>query len=179
MKKIFLSLGAALLITGCATTSGLEPQTNVSSFDGTTSVTIQPHAIACSSMVCGLTGFTWNDKKPNNASTMVSIMSPKLGGDYHSIKSVRLNIDGQIINLEPFPQSTTDFSSDDMYKKSSRMYSTPLPLLESIKDSTNTKMQIIADGILIEEEFKNSGDSSKAYYALLRFLEQVDSAKAK
>ena len=49
----------------------------------------------------------------------------------------------------------------------------PLSLLERIKSSTDTKVQVIGKGSVIEGDFKNSGESTKAYYAMLRFLDEV------
>ncbi len=37
-------------------------KTKVSDFDGSKSVTVSPHAIACKTMTCVTTGFVWNDK---------------------------------------------------------------------------------------------------------------------
>ena len=178
MKKIFLGLSVSIaLLSGCATTSGLEAKTKVSEFDGSKSVSVSPHAIACKTMTCVTTGFVWNDKNPSQASTLVAIMSPSLGGTYHAISSVKLNIDGDIVTLKASPGDSNDFKDDNTYKTTSRLYMTPLSLLERIEKSTTTKMQVIAKDAVIEEDFKNTGDSSKAYYALLRFLKQVEDAR--
>lgn len=179
MKKVLFALTTALILTGCATTSGLDAKTQVSSFDGSKSVAIAPHGFACVNyLTCATTGFSWNNKRPEQASMLVEILDPVKGGDYHAIAAVKINIDGEIITLTPAVGDTNNFDYDDIYKKTSRLYTMPLPLLERIKQSNITKMQVIAKDALIEGDFKNTGESTKSYHAMLRFLDQVKAAKA-
>lgn len=180
MKKIFLaSLVASALLSGCATTNVADARTEVSSFDGSKRVSVSPHGAACinSYMTCSMLGFTWTDKNPNEASVLVEIMEPAKGGDYHSIATTKLNIDGDIITLKPSLGDRNHFDYDNVFKKTSRLYSVPLSTLERVQASANTKIQVIAEGAVIEGDLKNSGDSTKAYYAMLRFLEQVKSSQ--
>ena len=180
MRKIFLAtLAASALLSGCATTNGADARTEVSSFDGSKRVSVSPHGAACinSYMTCSTLGFTWTDKKPDEASILVEVTEPVSGGDYHSIVTTKLNIDGDIVALKPSLGDRNHFDYDNVFKKTSRLYNTPVSTLERVEASTNTKIQVVADGAVIEGDLKNSGESTKAYYAMLRFLEQVRAAK--
>ncbi len=178
MNKLLLGLFCIAILSGCATTSGTSAKTEVSSFDGSKRVSVLPHGSACinSYMTCALLGFTWTDKKPSQANVLVQITEPVNGGNYHAIATTRLNIDGDIITLNPNLGDRNHFDYDSVFKKTSRLYDVPMSTLERIKASKNTKIQVVADGALIEGDFKNSGDSTKAYYAMLRFLEQVEAS---
>lgn len=179
MKKILLALTSVLIFTGCATTSGLEAKTQVSSFDNSKTVAIAPHGFACTNYVtCASTGFSWNNKSPDQSAMLVEIVDPVVNGDYHAIAGVKINIDGEIISLKPFASDTNDFDHDNIYKKTSKLYEMPLSLIDRIQKSNTTKMQVIAKGAVLEGDFKNTGESTKAYHAMLRFIEQVKQAKA-
>lgn len=180
MKKVFLaSLVISSLLSGCATTNVADARTEVSSFDGSKRVSVSPHGSACinSYLTCAMLGFTWTDKDPSQSNILVQIMEPAKGGDYHAIATTKLNIDGDIITLKPSLGDRNNFDYDNVFKTTSRLYDVPLSTLERVKASTNTKIQVIADGAVIEGDLKNSGDSTKAYYAMLRFLEQVKATK--
>ena len=175
MKKLFLALSATLILAGCATTTGGSARTSVSTFDGAKTVAVSPHGIACLNVyvTCASAGFAWSDKNPDQASMLVKIEEIANGGSYHALSAVKLNIDGDIVSLKPLLGDSNKFDFNTTYKETSRLYSTPLTLLERVKASTSTKIQIIAEGAIIEGDFKNSADSTKAYHAMLRFLDEV------
>lgn len=180
MKKIFFAgLIASALLSGCATTNVADARTEVSSFDGSQRVSMSPHGAVCTNsyMTCASLGFTWTNKYPDEASMLVKIGEPAKGGDYHRIIATKLNIDGKIITLSPSLGDTNHFDNDSVMKNTSLLYTVPLSTLKQVQSSTNTKIQVVADGAVIEGDLKNSGESTKAYYAMLRFLEQVRAAK--
>lgn len=176
MKKIILALSTILLLAGCATptTTGTSAKTTVSTFDGKKTVSVVPHTIACADVIdnCATIGFAWNDKTPEQASALLKISDSV---SFHAISAVKFNIDGDIVTLNPNSSDSNKFEHNSLGSKiTSKLYAVPLSLLESIKSSKNTKVQIIATGTIIEGDFKNSGDSTKAYYAMLRFLDEVE-----
>lgn len=180
MKKFFLAiLTTSALLSGCATTNVADARIEMSSFDGSKRVSVSPHGAACinSYMTCSMLGFTWTDKNPNEASVLVEIMEPAKGGGYHAIATTKLNIDGDIVTLKPSLGDRNRFDYDNVFKTTSRLYNVPVSTLERVEASTNTKIQVVADGAVIEGDLKNSGESTKAYYAMLKFLEQVKTAK--
>jgi PBP1b-binding outer membrane lipoprotein LpoB len=58
VKKLLAVALGAFLISGCANNVGLNPETNVSKFDGVKTVTIQPHGADC----CMSIGAFWTEK---------------------------------------------------------------------------------------------------------------------
>lgn len=180
MRKLILaSFVISALLSGCTTTSVANARTEVSSFDGSKRVSVSPHGSACINgyMTCAMLGFTWSDKYPNQAGVLVQIMESAKGGDYHAIATTKLNIDGDIVTLKPSLGDRNHFDYDNVFKTTSRLYDVPLSMLERVQSSTNTKIQVIAEGAVIEGDLKNSADSTKAYYAMLGFLEQVKATK--
>lgn len=178
MKKIFLTLSIALLLAGCNTTtaSGDNAKTSVSTFDGKKTVSMGTHAITCANTIdnCGFVGFVWNDKTPEQVSMLFKIIDSI---DFHAISTVKFNIDGDIVVLNPISSDANQFEHRLGSKETSKLYAAPTSLLERIKSSENTKIQIIAKGSVIEGDFKNSGNSTKAYYAMLRFLDEIKANK--
>lgn len=183
MKKIIAGALLALMMTGCATTSGLEAKTSVSTFDGAKSVTIPAHGMNCTKgLVCDMIGFSWSSKLPDLSGFMVEIKDLNGGGNskFYPIKVVKLNIDGEIVTLKPLiagDGSKFDFDRTTLFKTTTRSYEAPISLLDKIKASNTTKTQIIAEGAVFEDVLKDSDKNSKAYYAMLRFLEQVEASK--
>ena len=181
MKKIIAGALLTLMIAGCATTSGTQAITSVSSFDGTKSVSIEPHTLGCvQTVVCTSLGFAWTDKEPSMASILIEVTHTN-GTKHHPISSAKLNIDGDIVDIKPFPGSVNRFESSVVstipHTETNRLFVAPLDLLYRVKNSTNTKMQVVAEGALTEKELKNSGDSSFAYHSMIRFLDQVEASK--
>lgn len=181
MKKILTGALLALAMTGCVTTSGSEAVTNVSSFDGSKTVSIEPHTLGCvQTVICTDLGFAWTNKEPNTATMLIQVDHVN-GTKFHPISSAKFNIDGDIVEVSPFPGSVNKLDSSVTSTipstNTSRLFVTPLDLLYRIKNSTNTKMQVVAEGALTEKELKNSGDSTYAYHAMVRFLEQVEASK--
>lgn len=182
MQKILLALSTVLLLSGCNTapTSTGNTTTAVSTFDGAKTVAVNTHPVACNGITtCAAMGFAWSDKNPDQVSVLVKIdqMSNASGGDYHAISTVKLNVDGEIASLTPHLGGGNQFEQKSGLKVTSRLYNAPLSLLERIKLSTNTKIQIIAKGAIFEDDFKNSGDSTKAYNVMLKFLDEVEANK--
>lgn len=179
MKKLLLALSAALILASCATptTSGDSAKTAISTFDGTKTVSVGLHTITCANVIdnCAFMGFAWNDKKPEQVSSLIKITD---SAAFHAISAVKFNIDGDVVVLNPGSSDSNQFESNVAgSKETTKLYAIPLSLLERIRTSTSTKVQIIAKGTVIEGDFKNSGESTKAYYAMLRFLDEVKANK--
>ena len=181
MNKLFLSLIACTVISvaGCANTSGLQAKTSVSEFDGTKSIVIPAHGMNCKKMpVCDMIGFSWTSKAPELAGFMVEINDFRGSGssEYFAIKSVNIKIDEEVISLTPLDKlsgSDFDYDKTTFYTTTTRGFEAPISLLNKIKNSKITKTQIITDGATFEDTFKDGDKNSKAYYAMLRFLEQI------
>lgn len=175
MKTMILGVLLSFSLLGCATTSGLDAKTTTSDFDKSKRVSIAPHGSVCTNnyATCALLGFTWTDKKPEQSNILVQVTEPTNGGEYHSIITTKLNIDGDIITLKPSIGDTNSFDYNEVFKTSSRLYDVPLSTLNKVKLSKITKIQVIADGAIIEGDLKDGDKNTKAYHAMLRFLDQI------
>lgn len=174
----FPLLLSVLLMTGCATTTGLPAQTQTSGFDGTKFVSMSNHGMACyMSMICPTAGFSWNTKAPRLALLKIGILAPSIAKDaYFSVRSVSLNIDGNIIELDGSTKAT-EFKNDDINKTSVKEFIVPLELLQKIERSSKTMVRIDTNDGLMEDLIIGDGKDSKAYHALKRFLVAVEEAK--
>lgn len=178
-KSIACSLMLSILFSvGCATTTGLPAQTTTSGFDGTKFVSMSNHGMACyMRMICPTAGFSWNTKAPNLALLKIGVLAPSAAKDaYYSIRSVSLNVDGKIIELDGSTKET-DFKNDDINKTSIKDFVVPLELLRAIEASSKTMVRIDTNDGLMEDLIIGDGKDSKAYHALKRFLVAVEEAK--
>jgi len=173
LKKIIL-LGLALSILGCAGTNksmqaGLgigQIETNVSSFDGRTEVSMQPAFIKIDgeSVWSGRNlkaGLDWFSTSPDQAvlTILIGRMSDRGSYDWQSIDSVDLNVDGVIAALEPL-DLLTERESDGLTNTtcgaygctsgmdidtSSKRFVVAVSTLESIVNANTVKVRI-SDG---------------------------------
>lgn len=202
---ILLSLVMAGSLTGCAgdmksfggldslnnlgtdlstafTKWGSAARTSVSSFDGSKTVSIDPHPLYCQGIAsqCIDLGFVWSNKNPSQSTILVRVKNREKA-KFHPVDSFKLNIDGNFIEVQPQSIASSQYdhtvSGDTITTLSDRPFNAPISLLERIEKSTSTKFSIKADGILAEGELKNSKDNTRAYHAMLRFLEEVRANK--
>lgn len=179
MKYIVIT-GLMLLLVGCGATVGLGAKTSTSTFDGSRSVSIEPHGTNCGmSMVCSSLGAEWNSRLKDQAMLVVECM-----GDYSSIDAASLNIDGEIIPLQS--RVLTDYSNnmadsganhsaamDQLTRTSTRRYSVPLSLINRIAAAHSVKLRVVTSQVTIDSVVIDGSKDSKAYHALGRFLAQV------
>jgi hypothetical protein len=172
MIKILVIGLASLFTVGCATTSGLNPQTAVSNFDGVKSVAIVPHGAACKSMVCPMIGATWLDDQPNNVGLSVQLLN-----ETANIHFVSFNIDGEIITLKPLGLTRFDKGAAGNYSQVTMV--TSYSVLTKILQSKRTWMKVSTSKGGHEVAIIDGTVDSKAFNALKRFDTQVKEASAK
>ena len=172
MKKILIIGLASLFTLGCATTSGLNPQTAVSNFDGVKSVAIAPHGAACKSMVCPMIGASWLDNQPDNVGITV-----RLFNEIANIRSVSFNIDGEIINIKNDHATSFDQAVGANYSQATMVVS--YSILTKILQSKRTWMKVSTSKGAHEVAIVDGTVDSKAFNALKRFDAQVKEASAK
>lgn len=170
MKKL-LALGMLIttFLTGCATTTGTNPQTLISKFDGVKSVGIQAHGGACKDFTCPMLGATWLDNQPNNVG-----FSVKVTNLIANIHTVSFNIDGEIITINAI--SKTDFNQEFGLNYSSTVVVTNYSLLTKILQSKRTWMKVSTSKGAYEVAIIDGATDSKAFHALKRFDTQVKEA---
>lgn len=181
MKKIIaLAFTSSLFINGCVSKPVSDAHTTVSDFDGSKSVAIASHSFKCTSnnLACSRIGFAWMDTKADEAYLLVSIREMRTQSGSYAISGVRFNIDGEIVSLEAHKDGTNRSSYNKLGRKTtSRLYVAPISVLNKIKKSNITKLQIVTKTANFEGSFKDSGESTDAYQAMIKFLAQVNEAK--
>ncbi|MDC4945272.1 hypothetical protein OHW01_18920 [Acinetobacter baumannii] len=169
MKKLLAAVLIGLGLMGCATTSGLAPKVTTSGFDGSKRVFIDGHSVACDQMVCPLIGAIWLSNNPNLVGLKISVINSIV-----SINSVDLNIDGEIIKLRE--NTLTDFSTGTLLE-SSKVFVTDLTVVDKILNSKRAWIRVNTSKGLIENPIIDGSKDSKAYHALKRFKNQVNTVK--
>lgn len=169
MKKLLLIGFLFTAISGCSTTSGLDAKTSTSGFDGKKSVTIMPHSASCATMICPAIGATWIEDKPDLVGLNFEVVN-----DLRTISAAELNIDGDIIRLTN--RELTNLNTNQGLS-SSKLYVTDYKIINKILDSNRTWVRLSTSKGYVEAPIIDSGKDSKAFHALKRFKQQVDSAK--
>lgn len=172
MKKSTLGIlliAGLLVLSGCATTSGLPAQVSTSGFDGSKEVAIKPHA-ACVGLMdnCVLAvGAHWTSRVPENA-----VLDLTLFGSYAGLRDLMINIDGNIITLSP--KELTNFDSGSNFRTSQQSYLTNLDTIKLIVNSKKTWIKVYtSNNDYIETPIIDNGQDSYALNALKRFLAEV------
>lgn len=88
---------------------------------------------------------------------------------YRTLNSITLNIDGEILALKPYADSSNKDSSDEIYVKTHLSFAVSLTLLNKIEQSANTRIKIVTDVGVIEADFKES----RTFLGLVHFNKQV------
>lgn len=180
MKRLLLCAALSFGMLGCATSSGLNTTVSSSDFDNSKTIDIAPHGLSCKKTLpyCPSVGFRWSDKTPDNAYIRLAVYDLSsvntVGGNYLSIKDLRLKINGEVVTLKPVGNGLTNYSYDKTVGKTSvQVYEVPISLLKNIYSSKETLVQIVTDKRNLEDYFVKSDADTKAYHALGRFLETL------
>lgn len=175
MTKLILALPIALLFSGCAITPDTNIKTSVSTFDGSKSITTAPNVIDCVNItVCAYMSLTWTNKQPEIPVLMIKLEDTQaIASSYYPIISAKFNVDGNIVSLKPLPGGDNNFNHSGTSKSTTRLFEAPMALLKSIEKSNDTKIQILADGAIVEKDFKNG----TAYPAMTKFIGEVEQNK--
>lgn len=169
MKIPFLVI-LLIFFVGCSTTMGLDPVIGHSGFDNAKTVTINPHANACKSMVCTGLGAQWNSSKPHSAILIVMVAN-----EYLAISNAELNIDGKKINLRSVG-TVTDFHnpvSGSAMRESKRAFATTVETVKSILSAKRVWLRVSTPTGYLEDAVIDDDGDSKAYHALKRFMRSV------
>lgn len=177
MKKLLLAM---LLVAGSAYAADAKIATD--DFDGATRVWIDPHGLDCGmSMVCPMLGARWTSRQPNEAVLQVEVINA-----YAAIQGAKLNIDGELIELQPLDSgAATKFSSNvdiaagaPVARRSARDYLVPLALLNRLQAAQSVKVRVAtADGV-VDGTFSGGKKPTKAAGALQRFMAKVPAQRS-
>lgn len=183
MKQIFLMAVVVLMLAGCGATVGLGAKTTVSTFDGSRNVWIDTHGTNCGmSMVCSQLGAQWTSSAPDRVILNVGTM-----GAYENINAAALNIDGQVIALQP-AEALTHFGEaggepsgrnynpamQEALRTSTQGFVATTELVRKVLASRSVKLRVQTSEGTIDSVIIDGPKDSKAYYALQRFMTQVE-----
>lgn len=170
MKKLALVFALSVIaLSGCSNSSGLDAKTATSGFDGGRVVSIPPHGNACSTMTCTGLGAQWNSNNPDKAFLLVNVFN-----DIQGITGAELNIDGKVYNLGSPTQFTNFDNVGPGISNSEQPFVVKLSMIRDIVNSKRTWLRVHTTKGDLEDAVIDNGKDSKSYYALKRFLSEVD-----
>lgn len=173
---MFSVLSSSILLsffTGCSTTSGLAPAAGYSGFDNARTVDIVPHATAPNSVWDVITtsiGAQWNAAQAEQVILVIKVR----GTGYTGITGAELNIGGEKVALTPTAY-VTDMEPSPLegFKDSTKPFVTDLNTVEKIIRSKRTWLRVQTSTGTVENMVADGEKNSKAYYALIRFMDAV------
>lgn len=168
---IRLTLSTAIISTliGCGPTVGNNTNVSYSGFDGAKVVTINGHGNACTTILCSGLGAQWRSINPKQSILVVYVFN-----DITGITGAQISIDGKEYNLNSM-QPFTNFSEFNAPVSESRKgFIVPTDLIRKIVASKRTWLRVQTTSGYIEDAVIDGATESKAYYALKRFLSDVD-----
>jgi hypothetical protein len=176
MKKIIMFF-LGLVLTGCSTKIGFSPTVSHSGFDNSQVVNIVPHGTIPNSVfeiISISIGAQWNAAYSKDATLVVAVEN-----EYTGITGVELNIDGEKMALTPIPgttdmSSTSDATGGIIMRTSTRGFSITLESIERIIKSKRTWVRVYTPTGSLENAIIDGDKDSKAYNALIRFMNAVD-----
>jgi hypothetical protein len=175
MKLMQFVLGCAVvaLVNGCGTTTGLSPRTAHSGFDNARTVSVAPHGNISAGLSGTSTGIgaQWSEAHKDQAILIVAAYLT-----YTAITGAELNIDGEKVRLTPTATATSMESSSGV-KMSTKAFLTELATVEKIIKSKRTWLRLHTPEGSIEGAVIDGDKDSKAYHALIRFMDAVKGTK--
>lgn len=176
MKKNYLIAVAVALLAMPGVALAAKAKTAVDEFDGAQRVWIDPHGLECgSSMVCPLFGARWTSKRQDEAVLEVEVINA-----YASIQGVKLNMDGEFLDLAPLNASTPTKLSNNGFvagaqttRSSSRDYLISLELVQQILAAKSVKVRITTADGFIDATLSGGKKPTLGFGALQRFWDAV------
>lgn len=169
-KKTLVGLFmAACFLAGCSNSTGKSVTVSKSGFDGSKVVTVQPHGNACTTITCTGLGAQWKSSDPRNALLLVNVFNEIKG-----IVGAELNIDGKVYNLQKSKEFTDFDSWTPSVRNSEQTFIVPLSLIQEITTSKKTWLRVHTTNGYLEDAVVDNGKDSKAWYALKRFVAEVE-----
>ena len=180
MKKLLL--GAMLLLV-CGSAYGARVTTSVDSFDGATRIEADAYGTECSwTAPCPMIGARW----VSSAESGYAVLVVKFSGDYIQIRSIKLNIDGAIVDL-PAGNSQTIFTiiggspvipgiiaGVPGTRTSVRDFLIPLSMIDQILAAQSVKIRVDTETGIVDSIFSGGKRKvNRAYETLQEFAATV------
>jgi len=173
MKKILVIAGLCAVLVGCSNQQGLGTTVGVDRYSGSRTVSIAPHGADCQSMGCIAVGASWVESYKDDAMLNISLINT---ADF--IKSAHLEVDGTMYELrndKDLTRYSNPLVTNPGYTESKKSFLVPLDLIKKITTAKKAWIFVStgSNGVMSDAIIDSQGDS-KAYYALKRFLADVD-----
>jgi len=117
-------------------------------------------------------GAQWNQAHPNQVIFVIAIFNLQT-----AITGAELNIDGEKMALKLTGGITDTAAGGDIMKTSTRDFLTDLATVEKIIKSKRTWLRVHTPTGSIENAVIDGAKDSKAYHALIRFMDAVKEKK--
>ncbi len=168
MHRFHAAAAAALILSGCATTSGTDATEKRSGFDGARVVNVPPHATACAEFTCIALGAQWSQAAPAGAVLEVAIINA-----YRPILRAELAIDGRVVPLTSVGITTFPTLPAPM-RESRKAFGTTMQAVRDLAAARKAWIRVHTPEGYIESAIVDGATDSKALHALRRFLARVD-----
>jgi hypothetical protein len=165
--KYIAALAMALSLAACSNTVGTSATESVSGYSGKRVVSIDPHGVDCSAMVCPMIGAQWREESPKQAVMIIGVANA-----YEGITGATFMIDGNEYVVDD-KVSMTDFDNLGSYRTSQAGFQVPLALINQITTANRAWLRLSTPSGYIEERIVDADGDSKAYHALKRFMAKV------
>jgi hypothetical protein len=178
VRSILLAIVVFLLLQGCASTPGSPGyvSTSKSEFDGSEQVTMKPAWIYSSPIKLGL---YWNTNMPDSTFKLVTIV--KGTHSFASGKSLKFNVDGEIVALKSVDQMT-DYETSSGWSGigvdiapsnwSSKSYAVERSFARKLVESEEVMIRVVLEDSRVEGEFSTDAPTT-ARPAFEKFLSEV------
>lgn len=164
-------ISSVLALTACATTSGTGPRVTYSDYHNHKQVEISPHGAACTGwdMRCSMIGAQWSEENPERVFFIIGSAN-----EATSIRGATIFVGDEEFTLSR-PGNNTQIDRLGSYASSARGFSADLSLVRAIVESPRSAIRVSTPAGYMEDVIRDGDRDSKAYHALVRFLEAVDS----
>lgn len=172
--RFAVALAATLWATGSASAFAADAKMQVDEFDGATRVWVDPHGMDCGwAMVCASLGARWSSAEQDAA-----VLRVELVNTYSSITGITLNIDGQLVELQPLGdmtkfRNTGYVAGASTVRLSSKDYLVPLDLVRRLIEAKSVKARVSTDDGFVDAVMSGGKKPTKARGALERFWAKV------
>ncbi|MGX5913920.1 hypothetical protein ACR0ST_04240 [Aliidiomarina sp. Khilg15.8] len=164
------AVAGVLVLSACSTTVGTGPKVSYSDYHNHKQVEIAPHGAACTGwdMQCSMLGAQWSEEKPDQVFFIIGTAN-----EVTSIRGATIFVGDDEFKLSR-PANNTQIDRLGTYVDSARGFSGDLSLVKAIVESPRSAIRVETPAGYMEDVIKDGEKDSKAYHALVRFLEAVE-----
>ena len=177
-----ITMSMVLAVTGCASMPG-GVSTNVSSFDGTREVFMEPAPVPTPGNMLAISvqlGAHWSSSHPNTVELIARI--PQGVTTIQKENGLQFNISGEITSLSSdvtFTEIDSEVIYGIIYTESSRSFIAPLEFVEELASANSVGVRLrVGQNQYYEAHMESGGMGGSALRSLNEFLINVYQQKA-